>query len=844
MTRTRQLAAAMGAVALFASLAHAQIQPTPRITYVQPIGGQAGASFDLRIVGQDLGNVEGLHFNFPGVKVEATGSEVAPIDKKETKKQPAKPPAALTVQTFKVTLPVNAPLGIQDVRVVTKAGISNPRAFVISDHKEVTEQEPNNDVPAAQKIDLNSSANGVISAPTDVDYYSFAGKKGQRIVCSCLTTSLDSKLTAFVQVYSSSGSYLGGNRNYANNDALVDVTLPDDGEYYVRVCSFSYTLGGVDYFYRLTVTTAPWIDAIFPCVVEPGKDTQVTVYGRNLPGGKIDPSMIVNERPLEKAVVTVKASADPRAGQRLAFAGYLQPISSMLDGFSYRLTGEAGSSNTALLQFASAPVVPDNGDNDEQEKAQKISVPCVIAGRVEKKGDRDWYAFTATKGQVLHFEAFAERLGAPMDLYFQLRDEKGTLITEQDDSPEILAPTFYTRSDDPQKYRFNVPADGTYYLVVTSRDAFTQFGPRHLYTLSITAETPDFRLVATPTSQLTPEANTINQAGGTAFIVYVWRFGGFAGDITLAGENLPPGVGVNPQVIAGNQKQALVVVHADANANRYAGPIQIVGVASVKGQKLVREVRAATMSWPVAQANIPTITRLDRELVVAVRDKAAYSLIVGAQKITLQQGERISIPVKLVPNEGFKTNVQVVALGGPAGLIPQTLSLTPGQGGNATLDAKGGAPVPPGNYTIFLRGQTQPINPKQPAPKGTPPNVVNYSMPVSVTIVPKLLGKFTATPAASKVSVGKQVEVTVKLARQYDLPLALNVEAIIPPNVKGVSAKGVTIKAGEDEAKITFTVAPNATIGATPTITLRATAMFNDTVPIVHETKVTLAIAK
>lgn len=834
---------------MFATLAHAQgmMAPsvgTPRITYVQPVGGQAGTTFELRVIGQDLANVEGLHFNFPGVKVEVAGSETAPIDKKETKKQPPKQPVTMLAQTFKVTLPANAPLGIQDVRIVTNAGISNPRAFVISDRKEYTEQEPNNDVKDAQRIDLNSGVSSMVSTPTDVDYFVFSGKKGQRVICSCLTTAVDSKLPAEVKVYSASGLYLGGNVGYSKNDALVDVTLPEDGDCHVRVCGFTYTLGGSDYFYHLTVSTAPWIDAVFPSVVEPGKDTQVTFYGRNLPGGKIDPNVTVNERAIEKAVVTVKASADPRAVQRLAYTGHLQPISSMLDGFDHRLKNGGGTSNPAFMMYAAAPVVVDNGDNDDQDKAQQITVPCVIAGRIEKKGDRDWYAFAAKKGQVFHFEAFAERLDAPMDLYFQLRDDKGALITEQDDNTEILAPTFYTRSDDPAKYRFLAPADGNYQLMVTSRDAFTQFGPRHLYTVNITSDTPDFRLIAMPTSQLAPEANTLNQSGGTAFSVYVWRFGGFNDEITLSGQNLPPGVGVKPQVIAGNQKQALVVVHAESDAKAYAGGIQLVGTATVKGQKMVREVRAATISWAVAQANTPTITRMDRELVVAVRGKAAYSLIVGGQKINVQQGDKISIPVKLVPNDGFKTTVQVTAQGGPLGLVPQVLTLTPGQGGSATLDAKGGVPIPPGNYTIFLRGQTQPINLKQPAPKGTPPNIIQYSMPVSVTIVPKQLGKFTATPLNAKVSVGKEVEVTVRFARQYDLPLALKIEAILPPNAKGISAKDVTIKSGDDEAKMTFTIAPNAPINTQQVITLRATAMFNDTIPIVHETKVTLAIAK
>ncbi len=71
-------------------------------------------------------------------------------------------------------------------------------------------------------------------------------------------------------------------------DAVLDATLAEDGDYYVRLRQFTYTLGGPEYFYRLTVSTGPWIDAVFPPVVEPGKTSKVTLYGRNLPGGKLD----------------------------------------------------------------------------------------------------------------------------------------------------------------------------------------------------------------------------------------------------------------------------------------------------------------------------------------------------------------------------------------------------------------------------------------------------------------------------------------------------------------------------------------------------------------------------
>src|SRR5262249_15729393 len=144
-----------------------------------------------------------------------------------------------------------------------------------------------------------------------------------------------------------------------------------------------------------------------------------------------------------------------------------------------------------------------------------------------KKGDRDWYAFSAKKGEVFSIEAFAERLGAPMDLFLQIRNAKGTLITEQDDSAEILSPQFYTANTDPTKYRLVAPADEVYYVMVSTRDAFTQYGPRHLYTLKITPEEHDFRLVAMPTSLTAPEGTIVNSDGGAAYNVYVWRSGSF-----------------------------------------------------------------------------------------------------------------------------------------------------------------------------------------------------------------------------------------------------------------------------------------------------------------------------
>src|SRR5581483_12499179 len=98
---------------------------------------------------------------------------------------PAKPAPAPAAR-FKVTVGADAPLGCHDARLVNKWGVSNARAFVVGDLPEVLEKEPNNDVDQAQRVELNSTVNGAVASPTDVDYYVFAAKKGQRVVVSCL----------------------------------------------------------------------------------------------------------------------------------------------------------------------------------------------------------------------------------------------------------------------------------------------------------------------------------------------------------------------------------------------------------------------------------------------------------------------------------------------------------------------------------------------------------------------------------------------------------------------------------------------------------------------------------
>ena len=230
-------------------------QTGPQLLTVFPPGAKGGDTVEVTCSGVGFDGDEKLLFGHKGFTAERVGG--ATVDPKAPKGAPA------ASVKFKVTVPKDA-AGTTDVRVVSKSGLSNPRAFVVGNLTEANETEPNNDVGQAQKIELDTTVNGVITTPIDVDYVAFKAKAGQNIVVYCLTTSIDSKLSADLLVVSPDGKPLAENRGYRGGDAVLDFKAPTDGEYLVRVAQFAYTTGGSDHFYRLTVTTGPWVDAVFP----------------------------------------------------------------------------------------------------------------------------------------------------------------------------------------------------------------------------------------------------------------------------------------------------------------------------------------------------------------------------------------------------------------------------------------------------------------------------------------------------------------------------------------------------------------------------------------------------
>jgi hypothetical protein len=863
--------------------------PSPRVQFVFPPGAKAGPAETARalgftfggdarvaVTGTDLDEPEKLAFSHPGI----TGTFVAPkLPEPDPKKKDAPPPKANTAgpHTFTVAVAADVPPGTYDVRFVGKFGVSNPRAFVVGTRDEVAEREPNNDVPEAQRVAVGTTVNGVLATSIDVDYAVFAGKKGQRVVVSCLTTSIDSRAAPMIEVFDAAGRKLAVNRNYRDADAVADVTLPADGDYHVRLFPVAYLVGGPDYVYRLTISAAPWIDAVFPPAVEPGKPTPVTLYGRNLPGGQPADGFTVDGFPLEKLSVTVTPPADAAAATRLALRHRADPVTGLQDGFEYTLKGPGGVSNPVPIYFARAkPVVKKNAGGTTAAAPEDIPAPCEVAGFLSRRGDADWYRFAAKKGEVFVVELTAERGGTPADFFASVRDGKDPkrdLSGDLDDDPDSLHPSgFYSRSADPAPYRFTAPEDGQYLVLVGCRDT-NAAGPRTAYRLRVAPPRPDFRAVAMPYSRHFQTGANVWQGGTLAYDVYVSRIDGFAGPVAVTAEGLPAGVTAKPLTVGAGARWGVLVLTATDGAAPAVGPFTLTATGTgPDGKPLAREVRPASVTWGLqTQQNPgPVVARLDHGFVLAVRgEKAIFTLAAdpaGAvvkvnmkdEKVqgplVVKQGDKFTVPVKVAWAVGDKQAVLLTAE--PLAQNPQNSPVTVQVPTQPTKDKPEGvvsfdvkASAAPGPYAVTVKGVAQ-VPYARPAGAGAMAKGGNvpaeaFADPVAFLVVPSSVAKPTvAGPPNNTAKPGATAELTVKVERQHDFAGEFKVTFAPPAGVTGVSADEVTIPAGKDEAKLVVKVDDDAKPGPVTNATVTLTAKYAGKHPVTHEAKVTFTVAK
>jgi hypothetical protein len=588
-------------VGILAAAAVAAGPGSPQLSGVSPRGVQRGTEAVLVLSGARLSDPQELHFYDPGISVVKLES----------------PNAGEVRATIQIA--PDARLGETRLRLRTLNGWTEMRTVFVGALPALAEQEPNGAFDKPQKIPVNVTIDGVVTNE-DVDYYLVEAKKGQRL--SAEVEGIRLGLTLFdpyVAILDMKRFEIAASDDTAllQQDPSVSVTIPEDGTYVVMVRESAY--GGSDACrYRLHVGDFPRPTAVYPAGGKAGETLAVTFLGD--PSGPIADNV---------TLPTVESYVLHRAFCR---------------------QGEATAPSANLMRVSDFPNLLEREPNDAlaQATAAEGPLPLAFNGVIQSVGDQDWFLFSAAKGQVIDFRAFARTLRTPLDPVIQVFDEKGTYLNGNDDSG---GPDAYVR--------IQFPADGKYALRVL--DHLNRGGPDFVYRVEATVPKPRLSLsiphVARNDSQSRQWAAV--PRGNRAMVLVQAGRGDFGGDLKFAGEGMPDGVTLHAPVMSAGVAQAPLVFEAAPDAPIGGKLCDLVGRHVDDGTGIRGRFFQAVELVQGPPNNTPYYVSTVDRFAVAVIDAAPFSVRLEAPKVPLLRDGQMRLKVVAQRADGFDAPITV-----------------------------------------------------------------------------------------------------------------------------------------------------------------------------------------
>ncbi len=399
-----------------------------------------------------------------------------------------------------------------------------------------------------------------------------------------------------------------------------------------------------------------------------------------------------------------------------------QPATQAVNSFSWPPQG--------LLPKAQPEEVEPNNDGAH---AQRITLPCDIAGRFYPAADVDVFEFEAKKGEEWWIEVASERLGLPTDpailVQRVVKGENGAADTLTDvlelsdiPSPVKVSSNGYAYDGPPYNAgssdilgKLAIKEDGVYRLQLSDLFGGTRSEPGHVYRLVIRKAAPDFALVAWALHMelRNGDRNALSKpialrGGATmALEVVAFRRDGFDGEIELAMEGLPEGVTAHGLKIPAGKSHGMMLITARPDAPRGYANATFSGRSLIGGQAVTRPCRLASFAWPIPDSwgEIPS-PRLLADVPVSVSGIDLAPLIIATKSPVLEArvGEKLTIPLVHKRNNDFSgEKIRMKAVGAGFERVPGFDLPVNAAGSDVVLDLKT-LNVPPGEYRVSFLG--------------------------------------------------------------------------------------------------------------------------------------------
>jgi len=525
---------------------------------------------------KDIKNDESGDAEIEALKVKYAGATWTKEDERElteTRKRissgvrrPANP-AICELVVCQFTVAPDARPGRRELRIGTRAALSNPLVFYVGDlpefsepaSKDIAEQKSSiartvfGPKGKKAKADIVATIPAVVNGqilPGEMDRIRFSARQGQKIVVSVrarelipyISDAVPGWFQATLSLHDASGKELAYTDDFRfDPDPVVYYAIPADGDYYIEIKDAIYR-GREDFVYRITIGETPFITSVFPLGGPVGSQTAVDLYGWNLPTRRF----IFDGKGKEPGISPLRVRRENHVSNHVPFA---------IDTLPERLEQESDKSAAPMA------VVP----------------PVIINGRIDRKDDADAFSFQGRAGQQIVAEVTARRLNSPLDSTIQLVDPDGKEIAFNDDNTDRGSGLTTHHAD--SYLAATLPKDGTYRFNL--RDTQHRGGQDYSYRLRISAPMPDFALRVVP--------STISARAGSTIpvTVYALRKDGFTGEIAVSLKNAPGGFRLSAAKIPADQDKVKLTLTAPPSPSNEPIPIELEGHATVGDKEIV-----------------------------------------------------------------------------------------------------------------------------------------------------------------------------------------------------------------------------------------------------------------
>ncbi len=587
------------------------------------------------------------------------------------KKQPNAQIAEMVL--LRVRIAARAATGERELRLQTNLGLTNPICFQVGTLREVSEREPNDpggfvNIPKEPAVSVPVRFNGQIM-PGDVDRFGIRARRGQHLVIRAharrlipfLADAVPGWFQATIALYDSSGKEVAFADDYVfDPDPVLSYVVPEDGEYEIEIRDAIYR-GREDFIYRIGVGELPFITQVFPLGGGAAATTVAKVDGWNLPRRELE---LDTFRGVRRVLATSMRSGKLRSNE----------VQYMIDTLPERTEREP---------------------NDAPRDGEKIPLPCIVNGRIDRPGDVDSFRFTGRGGEHVVAEVHARRLRSPLDSLLYLTDAAGKVVAWNDDNVQKeghLHRDMGVLTHHADSYlRAELPADGVYYIRIF--DAQSHGGGSYGYRLRVGPPRPDFTLLATPPSL------SVGAGRSVPLTVHVLRKDGFDGAIDLVLADRPRGLVMTGARIPPGCNRVTMTLTAPRRSSDELIRLRLFGRARI-GK--VTATRPALPSEDVMQAFLWRHLAPSRELVMLVK-KAKWApptvRRVGETPLRIPARGEVEVRYKAMRRKDRKLDLTL--LEAPAGVtIHDVRNVTGGIAFTLKSDAEKVKPGTAGNLII------------------------------------------------------------------------------------------------------------------------------------------------